>query len=75
MPAAAHPIVPCGARSRLTPAINSAVLSRARSEWEAVCAATSEAEHPVSSARDGPFIPKTYEMRPAATAREAAVVA
>src|ERR1700723_1722766 len=55
-----------GDRHSWTPPANAPSLSRSPRLWQARCIATSDDEHAVSTATDGPCRPSRYEMRPTA---------
>ena len=53
---------------RFTPPARASVASPFRRLWQAMCTATSDDEHSVSTATLGPWRPSTYDSRPAAKA-------
>ena len=74
MPARTTIRADCGISCSMTPATTAPPPQRpARSSVAAAWQATSEAEQAVSMAAEGPEKPKAKEMRPGATAAEAAV--
>eukprot|EP00962_Isochrysis_galbana_P059190 scaffold32638_cov112-Isochrysis_galbana.AAC.6 len=73
MPLARAPIVALGRSFRLIAQSNPPGLSPARTEFAALCIATSPDEHAVSMLRHGPWSPNTNERRPLATEMVSAV--
>eukprot|EP00966_Prymnesium_polylepis_P014843 342941-Prymnesium_polylepis.1 len=66
MPAMTKAFDQTGRSCTLTPEMSTIELEPERTEWTAWSAATSEDEHAVSMATDGPCRSRQYEMRLAA---------